>query len=119
MPVLPQRAYSEEDKRDMELASGGGERYSYSSTDILNKSVTGKGCQQIHRAVEKPNEITHISAVSTKIIQIFRHFFDFLIFLEHRCYRWWRQGWHARRQQEAPLPPWHRLTKKIMKNQAN
>ena len=59
MPVLPQREYSEEDKRDMELASGGGERYSYSLTDILNKSVTGKGCQQIHRAVEKPNEITY------------------------------------------------------------
>jgi hypothetical protein len=58
MPVLPAKSYSATDKQDMKQAMGES-NYVKKFPRLLEMTLRGSGCNQIHKAVMKPNTLTY------------------------------------------------------------
>lgn len=65
---LQARAFSEQDDETMRRLLG---NYTSKFTNILQKNASKKGCHQIHRAIDTPNEISYPSWVD--VISIIKH----------------------------------------------
>ena len=69
IPVISKRAYSAEDLEDSKSLAG--TTYTKSFTDIVKKTLTGKGCGQIHKAITQPNDLTYGEWLS--VLSIAKH----------------------------------------------
>ena len=58
MPVLSAKSYSAEDKQDMKQAMGES-NYVKKFPRLLEMTLRGSGCKQIHKAVMEPNTLTY------------------------------------------------------------
>lgn len=66
--ALPSRTFSEQDDETMRRLLG---NYTSKFSNILSKTAAGKGCHQIHRAIDTPNDISYPSWVD--VISVIKH----------------------------------------------
>lgn len=69
IPVVSKRAYTAEDLETSKRLAGN--TYDKSFTSIIKKTLSGKGCAQIHKAVTQPNDLTYGEWLS--VLSIAKH----------------------------------------------